>query len=379
MKKSTVLVLFCLASIFAIAQETNNRFQLVKQKTQDAYQQYVGQRVQFRKAIGMFETPSQVDNVEFFSDYIITKITSKPKKVGDSKKDNTEVIIEFKKVSDGSKEKFKGYNEVATKGTQILPLVEHIPLMLMGKFDAFKKEKLTEKITNEGVKESYSIIDVYIAGGEIPDLAEIFYITKGDITGRLVNCEASRAETECFKEALSGKYSAFLTKVEKPSDPNYRYGQTKTIDENGLTKYSYVDDMVDILIFTTQTQFGFVLKNISDNTQKIIWDEAVYVDYNGNTSKIMHSGVKFSQREGEQPATTIIKGAKIEDIACPINNVRYSKILKKWVTDSMFPSKMELAVNPIKLMLPIQIKDVINEYIFEFEVKWEFNHPELLK
>ncbi len=29
-------------------------------------------------------------------------------------------------------------------------------------------------------------------------------------------------------------------------------------------------------------------------------------------------------------------------------------------------------------MLPIQIKDVINEYVFVFRVKWEYNYPEMI-
>ena len=29
-------------------------------------------------------------------------------------------------------------------------------------------------------------------------------------------------------------------------------------------------------------------------------------------------------------------------------------------------------------MLPIQVKDIINEYIFEFEVKQVYKYPELL-
>lgn len=29
-------------------------------------------------------------------------------------------------------------------------------------------------------------------------------------------------------------------------------------------------------------------------------------------------------------------------------------------------------------MLPIQVKDVVNEYIFEFTLSYVFNHPEYL-
>ena len=92
----------------------------------------------------------------------------------------------------------------------------------------------------------------------------------------------------------------------------------------------------------------------------------------------MHLGIKYSQREASQPASTIIRGASLEDVACPTSNVRYSELLKEWVTDSMYPDKITKEAQQIRLMLPIQIKDVVNEYVFVFDVKYESKHPERL-
>lgn len=166
--------------------------------------------------------------------------------------------------------------------------------------------------------------------------------------------------------------------VEKPIDSENRYGETKTIENEGITKFSYVDEIIDIIIYATSSQFNFELKNVSQSSIKVIWNEAVFVDSDGSTSKVMHVGTKYSEREGDQPPTTIIKGAKIDDLAVPTKNVRYSDVLKEWVTDSMYPSTPALNVDPIRLMLPIQVKDTINEYIFVFEVKYSYDHPERL-
>ena len=73
------------------------------------------------------------------------------------------------------------------------------------------------------------------------------------------------------------------------------------------------------------------MKNISNSTIKVVWDEAAYIDYNGETSKIMHKGIKYSEREASQPASVIIKGAKLEDVAIPTKNVSYSSSLNDWV------------------------------------------------
>ena len=107
-------------------------------------------------------------------------------------------------------------------------------------------------------------------------------------------------------------------------------------------------------------------------------DDAAFVDYSGNTSRVMHSGIKYSQKEASQPASTIIKGATLDDVACPTANVYYSTILKDWVTKSMYPQYATYGANQIQLMLPIQIKDVVNEYIFVFDLKYGYNYPERL-
>lgn len=47
---------------------------------------------------------------------------------------------------------------------------------------------------------------------------------------------------------------------------------------------------------------------------------------------------------------------------------------------SMLPEKyIGKEAGEIRLMLPIQIRDVINEYTFIFKVYYTYDHPELLK
>lgn len=50
-----------------------------------------------------------------------------------------------------------------------------------------------------------------------------------------------------------------------------------------------------------------------------------------------------------------------------------------WKIKSMFPEEfVGKSIGEVRLMLPIQIKDVINEYTFIFDVNYSYNHPELL-
>lgn len=93
----------------------------------------------------------------------------------------------------------------------------------------------------------------------------------------------------------------------------------------------------------------------------------------------MHKGVKYSEREASQPSSTILRGAVLDDVAIPTHNIEYSKLLKDWFVSSMYPDIQINESKQVQLMLPIQIKDVVNEYVFVFEIKRVFAHPELLR
>ena len=139
-KRSTFIVaIIVIATLVAHAQETNRLFQIKKQPNQEAYQQYVGQRIQFRSAIGDFEKASEVP-AKLGIDYTITKITTKSKKVGNDKKENIEVALEFQEVGSKKRIKYKAYNNVALDGLEILPIVSDIPLIIMDKLKHIKKK-----------------------------------------------------------------------------------------------------------------------------------------------------------------------------------------------------------------------------------------------
>ena len=60
--------------------------------------------------------------------------------------------------------------------------------------------------------------------------------------------------------------------------------------------------------------------------------------------------------------------------------IGYSTIGNGWKKHSMLPEKyIGKEAGEIRLMLPIQIRDVINEYTFIFKVYYTYDHPELLK
>lgn len=240
----------------------------------------------------------------------------------------------------------------------------------LGKVFTNPKFKCSYAVVNVLKKSSYDVLSNR-------NIDQLYYTVQNSIDGMTKDVKAESARKDAFKDDDSGKFFATLTQVEKPSNPSIRYGKTTTDTEEGITKFSYQDNFIDVIIFASESAFFFTLKNVSDNTLKVVWNEAVFVDVDGFTSKVMHSGIKYSQKESDQLASIVIRGAKLEDSAVPIDKVYYSD--NEWTTKSLYSkAKPELSDQNIKLMLPIQVMDVVNEYIFEFTLTYRYNHPEYI-
>ncbi len=177
-------------------------------------------------------------------------------------------------------------------------------------------------------------------------------------------------------------YDVALSAVESPADAKKQFGETKvvTFKDGEVSKYRYEDDFIDIVWYVSSRQFNFVLKNKSNHTIKINWDDISFVDYNGKVGRVMHSGVKYTDRNNSQPATTIPKNANIEDILLPTDNVyflsgQYGGWQEKLLIPSIYQTKEAFAAGAndyvgktMKILMPIMIENVQNDYTFEFNI-----------
>jgi len=193
--------------------------------------------------------------------------------------------------------------------------------------------------------------------------------------------------TSCAPK-YSAHYDIGLKEVERPADAKERYGESKIIEfeEEGKTKYRFEDGMIDIAWLPRTTQFGFLLKNKTSHSIQIIWDEAAYVDESGMSKRVMHSGVKYSERNNPQAPTTIVRGGKVSDIILPTENVYYMGGYLGWEKQPLLPQRSSneyarpskedventaktVVGKHVQVLLPIKIEDVVNEYIFVFLIE----------
>lgn len=148
---------------------------------------------------------------------------------------------------------------------------------------------------------------------------------------------------------------------------------------------AYVDSLIGINFSINQREISFALRNMSTTTLKIVWDETLYI-VDEITGKVMHSGIKYTDKEMFQPPSVIPKGTVHSDIIVPTDNVYYEdgiygvnvSIAGGWEKRELFPqtvpeSNQDNMISKLKgsefsIYMPIQVKGVTQEYNFKFKV-----------
>lgn len=126
--------------------------------------------------------------------------------------------------------------------------------------------------------------------------------------------------------------------------------------------------------------FIMQIENKSNYSIKIPWDDVAYISSSGQTGRVMHSGVKYIDRNNSQPASVIPKSASLSDIVIPNDNIYYvSGQYGGWRESKLFnfpidknnieESKQLFIGKTVRILFPIIIQDVKNEYVFEFRVE----------
>jgi len=174
-------------------------------------------------------------------------------------------------------------------------------------------------------------------------------------------------------------YDISLAEVERPANVKERFGEHQILktEEKGY-KYLYEDEMIKILWLPTSKKIGFFIENKTDHSIRLIWDEAAYVDTDGETHKVIHAGVRYINRDAPQAPSVIVRHGILSDIIYPSDYIYYADGWheRPLFTDSqMGGNPMELLEagkqyigKTIQVLLPLEIEGVTNDYIFIFKI-----------
>jgi hypothetical protein len=174
--------------------------------------------------------------------------------------------------------------------------------------------------------------------------------------------------------AVTSLTSCYNTQTVPYSSYSYNMlDSTKQVVDTSST-LSYVDSMINAVFTIGKKDISFVMRNKTDKTMKILWDETLFIQ-NGISERVMHGGVKYTDRNQSMPASVIPPNTLHTDIIVPSNKVyyregyysQYSSIPGGWEQKDLFPESTEKGTQ-FSVYMPTIINGATKDYTFNFQV-----------
>ena len=145
------------------------------------------------------------------------------------------------------------------------------------------------------------------------------------------------------------------------------------IDTAGILVFR--DSSIDAFFDFKEKDLSVSIKNKTDKSIKLIWDETLFI-VDGSSSKVMHEGIKFANRNEFMPPSVIPTNYTISDVVIPTNNVyykegyysQYGSTPPSWEKEPLLPSTLNKD-SKIQLYMPLIINGETKEYNFTFNVE----------
>ena len=142
----------------------------------------------------------------------------------------------------------------------------------------------------------------------------------------------------------------------------------------------YQDSAISVSFSVEQSQISFTLRNRTSSPLKLDWSQVSYVDCSGKAHKVMHSGVRYVERNSAQPPTVIPPGANIDDLIAPSDYVSETskdlssgmrEVVGYWQHDALFPGGRDAVSykgKTFSVFMPLYVKGKLKNYMFTFKI-----------
>lgn len=171
-------------------------------------------------------------------------------------------------------------------------------------------------------------------------------------------------------------YDIQLINVRKPENVKKAFSEIKFIDiPNQQNKgYDYEDEYLNIRWIPLVDCFEFNIQNKCNYSIKLSWDNMAFVDKNGQSKRLLNGETRKINSDREQPNSVVPRNAKLSGYAVPYPqnkffNFEYFSPLELKEMGCIYRGQK------ISILFPVIIQNIVNEYVFEFEVKDTFVLP----
>jgi len=213
--------------------------------------------------------------------------------------------------------------------------------------------------------------------------------------GALAGISACAGRMPPHQQNCAARYGAALVEVTRQPATKQRYGAIMAINPTDSSRYTFEDGLIAVRIGALYNAIRLNVRNKTDQSIKLIWDEASFIDVDGTLSRVMHIGVKYADRNSSQPPTLIPAQQRLADDIFPTNRVFFraasAKLPAAYQNGALLrptfagvvvqagepvptaPDSFTTAVHSrvghrFAVVLPFEADGVKNEYTFWFKV-----------
>jgi hypothetical protein len=137
----------------------------------------------------------------------------------------------------------------------------------------------------------------------------------------------------------------------------------------------FEDQSIRIRFLLSDKQIGMILQNNMNTPIKVDWNNVSYVDITGTAHGVVHTGVRYIERDRPQVPTVIPPAAKIEDAIIPSDHISYTPGSGSgWSSRSLLPAILDTDLyigKSFSVFMPLEFDGAAKNYLFSFRIERE--------
>jgi hypothetical protein len=138
----------------------------------------------------------------------------------------------------------------------------------------------------------------------------------------------------------------------------------------------FEDQAIRIRFSLSEKQIGMILQNKLQLPIKVDWNNISYVDITGLAHGVMHTGVRYMERDRPQVPTIIPPAAMIDDVIVPSDHISYTPGSGSgWSSRSLFPGIItetdQYIGKSFSVFIPLEFDGAVKNYLFSFRIERE--------
>jgi hypothetical protein len=163
-------------------------------------------------------------------------------------------------------------------------------------------------------------------------------------------------------------------KLEKIAQSLVRYRLSyRLVEPSASDTLRFRDDKVAVSFTVSDQSLQMRFENLTASDLKILWDRTEYTDVNKQTHRLMHSGVRFQDRNNPIPAQVVPPHASVQEGVIPIDKVIISPQKRTYQVQPLIALDSDAAAAALKgktivLFIPVEINRQIIPYNFKIEI-----------